>query len=134
MNVIRKMLWSLLAFPAAAVLIALAVANRHSVTLKLDPFKPEAPVLALDMPFYAYLFAALFAGIALGGIAVWLGQGKWRKRLRERTSDAANWRAEAARLRRDLTATEAQLQERASGAAARAIAAPGRQEQRRLAS
>ena len=34
---VRKILWALLAAPGAAILVALAVANRHNVVLKLDP-------------------------------------------------------------------------------------------------
>jgi uncharacterized integral membrane protein len=106
-HVFRKLIWTLLAFPAAAILIALAVANRHSVVMKLDPFKPEAPAIALNLPLYAYLFGALFAGIVLGGVASWLGQGKWRRRVKDSTVEAARWRSEASRFKREVAAMEA---------------------------
>ena len=55
---------------AAVVLLALAVANRHSVKLVLDPFNHEMPVIWLDLPFYAYLFAMLIAGVILFGLGL----------------------------------------------------------------
>ena len=106
MHVIRKILWLLIAFPAAALLIALAVANRHPVALKLDPFKPDNPLIQMTLPLYGYVFGALFAGMALGGVAVWLGQAKWRRKLRERTQEAHRWHSEAHTLKRQMQASE----------------------------
>lgn len=102
---IRKILWALLAAPGAAILVALAVANRHNVTMKLDPIRPDNPVIKVDLPFYAYIFAALVAGMLIGGALVWLGQGKFRRRLRERTHEAYRWHSEATRLDREVKAT-----------------------------
>lgn len=121
MHVVRKILWLLLAFPAAAILIALAVANRHPAVLKLDPFKPDNPVISLNLPLFAYIFAALFAGMALGAFATWLGQGKWRKRLRERTQEAHRWHSEAHSLKRQMKAAEG---------SARGLPAPGKTAER----
>lgn len=97
----RRVLWLFVAFPAAAILVTLAVANRHNVRLVLDPFRPESPVLSLELPFYAYLFVVLLLGVLLGGVATWLTQGKWRRTARSRALDAARWRAEASRLSRE---------------------------------
>ncbi|MGI9388158.1 MAG: hypothetical protein ACR2OX_12080 [Methyloligellaceae bacterium] len=83
---------------AAILFVTLSVANRHDVTLVLDPFKPENPVFSLTLPFFAYLFAALFFGIVLGGMASWFSQGKWRKTARQRTREAYKWKQEADRL------------------------------------
>ena len=44
---LRRIVWLLVAFPAAAILVTLAVANRHAVRLVLDPFRPDTPVLWL---------------------------------------------------------------------------------------
>jgi uncharacterized integral membrane protein len=84
-----------------AVLVALAVANRNPVTLILDPFKPEAPAVQLDLPLYVYLLGALIAGALLGGIATWLSQGRWRRQSRHHTAEALRWRNEADRLARE---------------------------------
>ena len=95
-------IFSLLISAAGAVfLIALALTNRHTVTLNLDPFNPENPILFVPGPFYWFLFAAVIVGIILGGFATWFSQGKWRSTARQRTQEAARWKAEAERLVRE---------------------------------
>ncbi|KAB2848277.1 MAG: LapA family protein [Hyphomicrobiaceae bacterium] len=107
MAFLKRLIWLLAAVPLGAVLIAIAVANRQTVLLRLDPFRPENPLIGLSLPLYAYIFAALFAGMIIGGVAVWLGQGKWRKRVRQRTHEANKWYREAARLEREARASDA---------------------------
>jgi uncharacterized integral membrane protein len=99
--VLKRILWLLTAFPAAALLITLAVANRHAVRLVLDPFRPEAPVLSVVLPFYGFLFGALLIGVILGGTATWLSQARWRRSARLRSAEAKRWHAEADRLTRE---------------------------------
>jgi hypothetical protein len=103
--VLKRILWLLVAFPSAIILVTLAVANRHSVRLVLDPFRPEAPVLSLMLPFYAYLLIALVVGVILGGTAAWLGQRRWRRAAHKRTLEARRWQAEADRLTRERDAS-----------------------------
>lgn len=113
---LRRILWLLVAFPAAALLITLAIANRHSVRLVLDPFRPETPVLSLVLPFYGFLFGALLIGVLLGGAATWLSQSRWRRTARVRGSEAKRWQTEADRLMRERDAEVS--------ARAKALAAP----------
>lgn len=101
---LKRILWLLVAFPAAALLVTLAVANRHSVRLVLDPFRPDAPVLSVVLPFYGYLFGALLIGVLLGGTATWLSQSRWRRSSRVRAGEAKRWQAEADRLMRERDA------------------------------
>jgi uncharacterized integral membrane protein len=84
-----------------AVLIAISVANRKPVPLVLDPFKPDAPAVQLDLPLYVYLIGALTAGVMLGGLATWVTQGRWRRQSRHNTTEALRWRNEADRLARE---------------------------------
>jgi len=114
--VLKRILWLVVAFPAAALLIALAVSNRHAVRLVLDPFRPETPVLSIVLPFYAYLFGALLAGVLLGGAATWLSQSRWRRTARIRAGEARRWQGEADRLMRERDAEVS--------ARAKALAAP----------
>ncbi|MGD9802576.1 MAG: hypothetical protein AB7E80_11335 [Hyphomicrobiaceae bacterium] len=101
---LKRIVLLLVAPPIAAFLITLAVANRHSARLVLDPFRPEAPVLSIDLPFYAYIFGALLIGVVAGGASVWLSQGHWRHAARSRTQEARRWHAEADRLARERDA------------------------------
>jgi uncharacterized integral membrane protein len=117
---LKRILWLLTAFPAAALLITLAVSNRHSVRLVLDPFRPDEPVLSIVLPFYAYLFGALLIGVLLGGAATWISQGRWRRTARLRTGEAKRWQAEADRLMRERDAE-------VSGRA-KALAAPAKRD------
>ncbi len=91
----------LLAVPAAILLVTLAVINRHGVTLVLDPFRPDEPVLSVVLPFYVYLFGVLLIGIVVGGAAVWMAQASWRRAARRRAAEAQRWQAEASRLARE---------------------------------
>jgi hypothetical protein len=105
--VLRRIVWILIALPAGLLLVTLAVVNRHEVRLVLDPFQPETPVLSLVAPFYAYLFAVLLLGVFLGGTAVWVSQGRWRRSARLHGKSAARWHAEADRLTRERDAQAA---------------------------
>ena len=101
---LRRFVWILVAFPAAVLLLTLAVANRHGVRLVLDPFRSDEPVLYLVLPFYAYLFGVLLLGIVIGGLATWVAQARWRRTARRRAAEARRWQAEADRLSRERQA------------------------------
>lgn len=101
---LKRITLLLISFPVALLLITLAIANRHDVRLVLDPFRPEAPVLSLELPFFYYLFGALLIGVIAGGAAVWLNQSHWRQAARHRTQEARRWHAEADRLTRERDA------------------------------
>jgi hypothetical protein len=102
--VLGRVLGLLFGFIAAVFLVTLAVANRHAVRLVLDPFNPTDPVLAAQLPFYAYLFGMLIIGVVMGGVATWFSQGRWRRVARARAQDAVRWRGEAERLSRERDA------------------------------
>jgi hypothetical protein len=104
---LRRIVWLLIALPAGLLLVTLAVVNRHEVRLVLDPFQPDTPVLSLALPFYVYLFGTLLLGVVLGGTAVWLTQGRWRRSARVHGKSAVRWRAEVDRLTRERDAQTA---------------------------
>jgi uncharacterized integral membrane protein len=93
---IRKFIGGLLLAALALVLIAFAVANRHTVTLSFDPFNQVDPAFALALPLYQLMFLLLICGVAVGGCAAWLRQGKWRSRARRAEKTAALARIERA--------------------------------------
>ena len=94
-------------FAVAVVLVPLSVANRHTVTLSLNPFDPQDPRLTVtDIPLFWVIFASLGVGIVVGGIAVWTRQGRWRKEARVKRREAAKWHKEADQLREMQTASQ----------------------------
>ena len=123
---LRRIVWLLVAFPAAAILVTLAVANRHAARLVLDPFRPEAPALWIDMPFYAFLLIALVIGVALGGTATWMTQSRWRRTARRRAQEALRWQAEADRLARERDQAAVAARQQGAAATGRALAVAGR--------
>ncbi|MCC2112099.1 MAG: DUF1049 domain-containing protein [Hyphomicrobiales bacterium] len=94
---LKRFLAYLIAIPVAIALIVFAVANRNPITISFDPTAAETPLATIDLPLYLALFAALILGVVIGGAATWFGQGKWRRRARERHYEAAKWRFEADR-------------------------------------
>ncbi len=98
---LRRLISIVVALPAALLLVALALANRHPVRLALDPFRSGDPTVSLVLPFYAYLFGMLLVGVIIGGMAMWLTQARWRRSARHRAAEASRWQAEATRLTRE---------------------------------
>jgi uncharacterized integral membrane protein len=93
----KRFLEVIILLPLAIIGVALAVANRHAVTVSFDPFS-SAAAGAVEMPLFVALIAAIILGVLVGGFFTWLSQGKHRRALRES-------QAEAARLRGQITPT-----------------------------
>lgn len=113
---IGRILFLIVAFALGALLVMLAVVNRHEARLVLDPFTPKAPVIYVDGQFFIFLFTMLIVGVLIGGIATWMTQGKWRRVARVRTQEAMRWKAEAERLTRERDQSLSQKGSAASGA------------------
>ncbi len=80
---LKKITWLIVGIPVAVVLIAMSVANRQPVTLRLDPFNAADPALAITLPFFVFLFAAALTGVLVGGFFSWLSQHRFRKLARD---------------------------------------------------
>ena len=100
----RKLLNFIVLLPVGIILIALSVANRHSVRFSFDPLNPESPFLSFSMPFFVYLFLALLVGMLIGGMATWWTQGRHRKELK-------SVRAENYRLDREMNVLKDQTKQ-----------------------
>ena len=99
----RLLTW-LVAVPFGAVVVALSVTNRKPVTVALDPFRPEDPAFAVDVPLFALVLGALVFGILLGGFAVWWNQRIHRRAARLGRRETARLSEERDRLAADLAA------------------------------
>lgn len=95
---LRRIVLILIVLPVSLGLIALAVANRHDVSLVLDPFAHDA-ALAVQVPLFVLIFATLILGVLLGGMAVWVKQGRFRRAAREAGREARRANAQANELR-----------------------------------
>ena len=66
---VKRISWT--GFGVAVVAASLfAIANRVAVTVSLDPLPPTDPAWTFQLPLYLVIFAAMFAGILLGGAIV----------------------------------------------------------------
>ena len=95
---LRRLFIFLIVVPLAILLIVFAVANRHMVSIALDPFSPETPAVEVAVPVFLLVFGTLILGVLIGGIASWFSQGKWRRMAREHRDEAARWRYKASKL------------------------------------
>ena len=85
--------------PFAIALVVLCVANRHVVTLALNPFRPEDQVMSLSVPVFVLVLIALISGVMIGSAVTWLAQGRYRKLARDEAQEARKWREEAGKQR-----------------------------------
>ncbi|EJN10246.1 Protein of unknown function (DUF1049) [Bradyrhizobium sp. YR681] len=95
----RKFLTALIVIPLGLVLVTFAVANRHFVTVSLDPFMANDPALSVTLPLFVLLLLVAAMGVVAGGCAVWFGQRHWRRAARRHEADARAARGELADLR-----------------------------------
>ena len=58
---LRKFLAAVVFMPLAIIMIAFAVANRHSVTISFDPFDSAHPAYSLTTWLFAPIFGCLIA-------------------------------------------------------------------------
>jgi uncharacterized integral membrane protein len=74
---LRRIVAAIILVPLAIIIVAFAVANRQTVTVSFDPLG-DTPAASLSMPLFVLTLGLLIAGVIIGGVASWLGQGKWR--------------------------------------------------------
>lgn len=88
----RKFLSGLILIPLAIVLLVFAVANRHFVTLSLDPFNPSDPAISVQLPLFVLLIGVALLGVIAGGLATWFRQRHWRRSARRSEAELAKLR------------------------------------------
>jgi uncharacterized integral membrane protein len=95
---LRRILTAIVVIPIALVMIAFAVANRHSVTISLDPFASNDPVASATVPLFALIFLFLIVGVFIGGAASWLRHGRWRWMARRLEAELRKLRVKIATI------------------------------------
>ena len=103
---IRKIVSALILVPLAIVFVVFAVANRQTVAVSFDPFDQAHPSLSVSLPLFALILVLIIGGVIVGGIAAWLGQGKWRWRARHFEREARALRNELDETRRRASAID----------------------------
>jgi hypothetical protein len=92
---------------AVLVVAAFAWANHrwivYTVDLSYDPTRPDN---TLGVPIFMVLFGVLLVGILVGGITVWLTQGRFRRAARSAQREVERHRGEIERLRSQGAAGE----------------------------
>lgn len=101
---IRKIVTVLILLPVALLIVMFAVANRAPVTIALDLFGREPPMVTTAAPLFLVVLATLVVGVIVGGAAAWSRQSRWRRRARRLSTDLKAAQTENAMLRRRLEA------------------------------
>ena len=92
-----KLLFWILVALAAVALASFAASNREAVSLALWPLP-----LALEVPLYLAMLAAMLIGFVAGALSAWAGGRRWRREARRRARRITA-------LEHELAATQTQL-------------------------
>jgi uncharacterized integral membrane protein len=103
-TMVRKILTVLVVVPLGLLLAVFMIANRHAVTVSLDPFGSDAPWLSATLPLFLVILICLLVGVIAGGTAAWLNQSRWRRAARRLGADARALRVEREALKGQLAA------------------------------
>jgi uncharacterized integral membrane protein len=99
---LQRLFMMFVVVPLGIIFVIFAVANRHAVTVSLDPFGGDAPSLSATMPLFILILLLMALGVIVGGIATWFNQGRWRKAARAHDAEARSLRAERDALQAEL--------------------------------
>ena len=86
--------WAIL-LPVFLAIVLLAVANDQSVTVHLNPFDVEDPMLRVDLALYQVAFILFALGVLVGGIVAWNSQRRALRRARDTPDSAPPWQQRA---------------------------------------
>ncbi|MFC1673906.1 lipopolysaccharide assembly protein LapA domain-containing protein [Pseudomonadota bacterium] len=106
----RRIISALILVPAGVAVVVFALHNKGPLALDLWPFG-----LTVEMPLYLVLALVLGAGVVLGGVVSWSGQGRVRANLRDKIYEAEVARRELQTERETTAKLEKELAELKSG-------------------
>jgi uncharacterized membrane protein len=99
---LKLLFWVPLAIAILVVIVAEAEANRHYVTIYLDPlarlFAEEGTEITVRL--FVVILAAIMLGVLIGSVVTYFEQGRHRRAARTARADAESLRTELARLAR----------------------------------
>ncbi len=97
----KRIIGWLVLVPLCAIVLVFALANRHTVPVNFNPLvSVAADTPGYGVPLFLLVYAVLFFGIALGGIAVWWTQGAHRRAERRLARENQRLRTELEAARR----------------------------------
>ena len=99
----KRAFYYLVLLLALVVVAGFALANRQwiaqGIDLSYDPTNPGGVDSTIPLPMFLVLFGVLVIGMILGGITVWLKQGRFRRAARVAQVEVERHRNELDRLR-----------------------------------
>ncbi|BAT61716.1 hypothetical protein GJW-30_1_04277 [Variibacter gotjawalensis] len=106
---LRKLFMMFVVVPLGIIFVVFAVANRHFVTVSLDPFGEAAPELSVTVPLFILIILLMVVGVLIGSLATWISQGRWRKAARQSESELRALRVERDALQPEVKRNEVPL-------------------------
>lgn len=103
----KRIVGWLVLVPLCLLVLIFALANRHQVAVNFNPLASvDASAPGVGMPLFLVIYAVLFIGISLGGLAVWFTQSGHRQAEKRLRKDNDKLRAELEGARRAPARTE----------------------------
>ncbi|RDE09434.1 lipopolysaccharide assembly protein LapA domain-containing protein [Pelagibacterium lacus] len=97
----KRIVGWLVLVPLCLLVLVFALANRHQVAVNFNPLiAVDEAAPGFGVPLFLVIYAVLFLGISLGGLAVWLTQGAHRRAERRLRRDNERLAAELDAARR----------------------------------
>jgi uncharacterized integral membrane protein len=97
MSALGALLKWVVLLPILVAVVLLAVANDQTITVHLNPFNVDDPVLRVNLALYQLAFGLFVLGALIGALVTWAGQHKYRSRSRHRKDEAQFWQSRAER-------------------------------------
>ncbi|SDG25866.1 LapA family protein [Pelagibacterium luteolum] len=97
----KRIVGWLVLVPLCLVILVFALANRHQVAVNFNPLVGvDATAPGVGMPLFLVIYAVLFFGISLGGLAVWFTQSGHRREEKRLRRDNEKLRTDLDKARR----------------------------------